>query len=37
MVCETAEESEAAIDGGFETWREFRDAACDRSSEAGPN
>jgi hypothetical protein len=37
MVCETAEELEAAIDGGFERWREFRDAACGRPRGAKPS
>jgi hypothetical protein len=28
MVCRTPEELEAAIEGGFDAWREFRDRAC---------
>jgi hypothetical protein len=36
MVCRTPEELEAALDGGFEKWREFRDSACGRSSEDDP-
>ena len=36
MVCSTPEELEAALDGGFDAWREFRDRACGRASEGGP-
>jgi hypothetical protein len=36
MVCSTPEELEAALEGGFDRWREFRDVACGGSPEGGP-
>src|SRR5262249_40413412 len=36
MVCSTPAELVAALEGGFDKWREFRDLACGRSPEGGP-
>jgi hypothetical protein len=33
MVCLTPEALEAALDGGFEAWRAYRDRVCDRPPE----
>jgi hypothetical protein len=34
MLCLTPEELEAALDGGFDAWRAFRDLACPRLPES---